>query len=96
MASIYELHQSVEADIDHTTETFLPPLHHQWPQLLGQELFALEHAFTDLPGVSQQPLTNQDKAEQEQERLERQNRERIRADRVWQHFTSFVKSLTRS
>src|SRR5690349_7612477 len=62
MPSIHELHQSVEADIDHTTETLLPPLHHQWPQL-GQELFTLEHALTDLPGVNQQPLTNQDKQE---------------------------------
>lgn len=62
MRSIHELHQSIETDIDHTTETFLPPLHHQWPQL-GQELFALEHTLTDLPGVSQQPLTDQDKQE---------------------------------
>jgi hypothetical protein len=62
MPSIHELHQSVEADIDHTTETHLPPLHRQWPQL-GQELLALEHALTDLTGVSQQPLTNQDKKE---------------------------------
>jgi hypothetical protein len=66
MPSIHELHHSVEAAIDHTTETLLPPLQHQWPQL-GQELFALEHALTDLPGASQQLLTNQEKKEKREE-----------------------------
>lgn len=66
MRSIHELHHSVEADIDHATETHLPPLYHQWPQL-GQELFALEHALTDLTGASQQSLTNQEKQEKREE-----------------------------
>jgi len=59
---MHELHQSVEADIDHSTERALPPLQHQWPQL-GQELFALEHTHTDLNTVNQQPLTEQEKRE---------------------------------
>jgi len=62
MRTIHERHQSVEADIDHSTERALPPLQHQWPQL-GQELFALEHTHTDLNTVNQQPLTEREKRE---------------------------------
>jgi hypothetical protein len=62
MRAIHELHQSIENDIDHYTEKALPPLQHQWPQL-GQELFALEHTFTDLNRVNQQPLTEQEMRE---------------------------------
>lgn len=62
MRTTHGLHQSVEADIDHYTETALSPLQHQWP-LLGRELFALEHTLTDIPGKHQQPLTEQEKRE---------------------------------
>src|SRR6266699_5817157 len=66
MRAIHELHQSVEADIDHYAERALPPLQHQWSQL-GQELFALEHAHTDLNTVNQQPLTEQEKRKKREE-----------------------------
>ena len=62
MREIHEIHQSIENDIDHYTEKALPPLQHQWPQL-GQELFALEHTFTDLDRVNQRLLTEQEKRE---------------------------------
>ncbi len=66
MQAPHERHQSIEADIDHSTERVLPPLQHQWPQL-GQALFALEHIHTDLNTVNQQPLTEQEKTKKRQE-----------------------------
>ncbi len=42
----HELHHHIQAALDHSTETALPPLHHQWPQL-GQELFAQEEVLTE-------------------------------------------------
>ena len=62
MRAIHRLHQGIEADIDHYTETTLPPLQHQWP-LLGKELFTLEHTLTDTPGKGHPPLTEQEKRE---------------------------------
>jgi hypothetical protein len=56
------LQHSIESDLDHYTETTLPPLQHQWP-LLGKELFALEHTLTDAPGMNRQPLTEEEKGE---------------------------------
>lgn len=56
------LRQSIESDLEHYTETTLPPLQHQWP-LLGKELFALEHTLTDTPGTYRQPLTEEEKKE---------------------------------
>jgi hypothetical protein len=57
-------HQPIEAAIDHDRASVLPPLHHQWPKL-GQELFELEHVLTDVPGVGQQPVAEQEKREQQ-------------------------------
>lgn len=62
------LHQGIESDIEHYTETTLPPLQHRWP-LLGKELFAMEQTLTDIPAPNQQPLT---------EREKREKREKIR------------------
>ncbi len=62
MQVIRELHQIIENDIDPYTEKAPPPLQHQWPQL-GQELFALEHASTDLDSVRQRSLTEQEMME---------------------------------
>jgi hypothetical protein len=62
MRAILRLHQGIEADIDHYTETTLPPLQHQWP-LLGKELFTLEHTHTNTPGKDHPPLTEQEKRE---------------------------------
>jgi hypothetical protein len=57
----------MEAVLDHSTETALPPLHYQWPQL-GQELFAREQALTEggpshtaTSDASQQTLLEQEK-----------------------------------
>lgn len=58
MEPVHELHYHVEAALDHSTETALPPLYYQWPQL-GQELFAREQALTD--GTSQQTMSEQEK-----------------------------------
>jgi len=62
MRAILRVHQGIEADIDHYTETTLPPLQHQWP-LLGKELFTLEHTLTNPPGRDHPPLTEQEKRE---------------------------------
>jgi hypothetical protein len=62
MRAILRVHRGIEADIDHYTETTLPPLQHQWP-LLGKELFTLEHTLTDTPGKDHPPLTEQEKRE---------------------------------
>jgi hypothetical protein len=67
MQTRHELHQHIEAALDHSTETVLPPLHYQWPQL-GQELFVQEEALTKgetnhtaTSDVSQQTLLEQEK-----------------------------------
>jgi hypothetical protein len=60
MEPIYELHDDIEAALDHSTEAVLPPLHYQWPQL-GQELFSREQAVIELNGVNQHILTEQEK-----------------------------------
>jgi len=62
MRTILRLHQGIEADIDHYTETTLPPLQHQW-SLLGKELFTIEHTLTNTPGKDHPPLTEQEKRE---------------------------------
>src|SRR5215471_13315376 len=62
MRATLRVHQGIEADIDHCTETFLPPLQHQWP-LLGKELFALERTLTNPPGKDHPPLSEQEKRE---------------------------------
>jgi hypothetical protein len=62
MRAIRRLHRGIEADIDHSTETMLSPLQHQWP-LLGKELFILEHTLTNTPGKDHTPLTEQEKRE---------------------------------
>jgi hypothetical protein len=56
------VHRSIESDLEHYTETKLPPLQHQWP-LLGKELFAMEHTLTDTSMANEQPLTAQEKEE---------------------------------
>jgi len=63
MQNLDSQRQNVEEDIERYTETALPPLHRQWPQL-GQELVVLEHTLTYAPGGQKQPLTDQKKREQ--------------------------------
>jgi hypothetical protein len=62
MVSTNVLQHSIESDLDHYTETTLPPLQHQWP-LLGKELFELEHTLTDTSGTNRQPLPEEEKRE---------------------------------
>src|SRR5437763_186261 len=69
-----ELHQHIEAAVDHSTKTALPPLHYRWPQL-GLELVAREEALTEgktsptaTSGAIQQTLSEQEK-KQKREKL---------------------------
>jgi hypothetical protein len=61
MTGTDEVRRHTEIAIDRAP---VEPLRHQWPQL-GQELFELEHTLTDIPGVGRQPLTEQEKKEQQ-------------------------------
>jgi hypothetical protein len=64
MQTLHGQQHSIAANTDHDTETALPPLYRQWPQL-GQELVALEHLLTTMPDGQKQPCSEQEKQERQ-------------------------------
>jgi hypothetical protein len=75
MQTRHELHHHIETALDHSTETVLPPLHYQWPQL-GQELFVQEETLTE--GGTSPTTTSDDSQQTLREQEKKQKREKLR------------------